>query len=74
MNVQRQYKTDWYLKGKKSVCEGIGQKDLILEGLGLRMIENLKQLPEQNSSPLVNNTQAATELVFFCLKRRASSI
>lgn len=74
MNVHWQYKTDWYLKGKKSVSEGTGQKDLILEGLGLRMIENLKQLPEQNSSPLVNSTQAATELVLFCLKRKAGSI
>lgn len=27
------------------------------------MIENLKKLPEHNLSPLVNNTQAATELV-----------
>lgn len=69
MNVQRRYKKDCYLKGKKSVCVGADQKDLILEGLGLRMIENLKKLPEQNSSPLVNNTQAATELVFFFASR-----
>lgn len=74
MNVQRRYEKDWHLKGKKSVCEGTGQKDLVLEALGLRMIENLKKLPEQNSSPLVNDTQAATELVFFCLKRKAGSI
>lgn len=51
MNVQRRYKKDWYLKDKKSVCEETHQKDLILEGLSLRMIEKLKELPEQNSSP-----------------------
>jgi len=74
MNVQMRYKKDWYLKGRKRVCEEGGQKDPILEGLGLRMTENLEKLPEQNSSPLVNNTETATELVFFCLKRKAGSI
>lgn len=71
MNVQRRYKKDCYLKGKKSVCVGAGQKDLILEGLGLRTIENFKKLLEQNSSPLVNNTQAGTELVFFLLQEKS---
>lgn len=71
MNVQRRYKKDCYLKGKKSVCVGAAQKDLILEGLGLRTIENFKKLPKQNSSPLVNTTQAATELVFFLLQEKS---
>lgn len=50
---------------------GAGQKDLILEGLGLRTIENFKKLLEQNSSPLVKNTQAGTELVFFLLQEKS---
>lgn len=51
-----------------------GQKDLILADLGLTMINNLEELPEQSGSFLTNSKSVAAWVFvffFFCLKRKA---